>query len=272
MNFIIFSLLFAPLVRCNVRVRRIVGGEPANYPPYDDPVVYIRFNGRAAKVQGVREFPHYVFKGIKFAHPPTGQDRFLVSKAFFEKTTTKKKIMLASERKIFGRRSERNKIPTSLRPTSARPKPNCWGRRLFGFEHLHSRFTFRNRRYMFITSLISFHYPVNFIPGLPVTIFIHGGGFRYGSASQYGVSYYVISIIDEHISFVGQTSHQTRIARGLYPVSFRLVGFPQFRLQAIAWQCRTVGHGFGREMGPELYRILRGKPAQNRRLGSRHRS
>lgn len=89
MNFMIFSLLFVPLVRCNIkeaphhsRVRRIVGGEPANYPPYDDPVVYIRFNGRAAKVQGVREFPHYVFKGIKFAHPPTGQDRFLVSNFF----------------------------------------------------------------------------------------------------------------------------------------------------------------------------------------------
>ncbi|ENN81820.1 hypothetical protein YQE_01793, partial [Dendroctonus ponderosae] len=59
------------------RVRRIVGGEPANFPPYDDPVVYVRFNGKSARVQGVREFPHYVFKGIKYAHPPVGADRFL---------------------------------------------------------------------------------------------------------------------------------------------------------------------------------------------------
>lgn len=62
------------------RVRRIVGGEPAPVPPFDDPVIYTRFNGRAARVEGVHSFPHYVFRGIKFAHPPVGPDRFLVSK------------------------------------------------------------------------------------------------------------------------------------------------------------------------------------------------
>lgn len=65
------------------RVRRIVGGVAPNYPPFDDPVVYVRFNGRSARVQGLREYPHYVFKGLKYAQPPIGVDRFLVSFLFF---------------------------------------------------------------------------------------------------------------------------------------------------------------------------------------------
>lgn len=76
-------LLFLTAVNCGEidhhRVKRIIGGSPANYPPYDEPVVYVRFNERAARVTGVRDFPHYVFKGIKYAEPPVKQDRFLVS-------------------------------------------------------------------------------------------------------------------------------------------------------------------------------------------------
>lgn len=74
-----FLVLTTAANRTLSRKRRIVGGEPANFPPFDDPVVYVRFNGKSARVQGVREFPHYVFKGIKYAHPPVGADRFLVS-------------------------------------------------------------------------------------------------------------------------------------------------------------------------------------------------
>lgn len=82
----------------------------------------------------------------------------------------------------------------------------------------------------------------------------------------------ICTIYRPFVLFIGQTSHKTRLACGLYPVSFGIVGFPKFRLQAIAWKCRTVGHGFGREMGQKLHWILRGKPSQNYRLGSRHRS
>ncbi|KAJ8934125.1 hypothetical protein NQ314_013584, partial [Rhamnusium bicolor] len=76
--FIIFSLFY--LIICDERgsrVRRIVGGIPADIPPVDDPVIYTRFGGRTARVEGVRDFSYYVFRGIKFAHPPTGRDRFL---------------------------------------------------------------------------------------------------------------------------------------------------------------------------------------------------
>lgn len=62
-----------------VRVKRIVGGHPADAPPEDDPTVFTNFAGRSALVRGVRDFPHYVFRGIHYAHPPTGKERFLVS-------------------------------------------------------------------------------------------------------------------------------------------------------------------------------------------------
>lgn len=61
------------------RVRRIVGGDPAELPPEDDPVVFVRFAGHSAKITGVREFPHYVFRGVRYAHAPKGKDRFQVN-------------------------------------------------------------------------------------------------------------------------------------------------------------------------------------------------
>lgn len=68
-------------ISCNARknrVRRIVGGEPAEAPPVDDPVVFTRFGGKTARVQGVLDAPHYVFRGIRYAHAPVGKERFLV--------------------------------------------------------------------------------------------------------------------------------------------------------------------------------------------------
>lgn len=58
------------------RVRRIVGGEPAPQPPADAPLVFTRFAGKAAMVEGVRDFPHYVFRGLRFGLAPIGKDRF----------------------------------------------------------------------------------------------------------------------------------------------------------------------------------------------------
>lgn len=60
------------------RVRRIVGGVPAESPQEDEPVVFVRFAGRTAKITGVRDFPHYVFRGLRYAHAPKGKDRFQV--------------------------------------------------------------------------------------------------------------------------------------------------------------------------------------------------
>lgn len=62
------------------RVKRVVGGVPAEIPPPDDPVIYVRHNGKFARIEGVRnpnEY-HYNFRGIRFAHPPTGKQRFQV--------------------------------------------------------------------------------------------------------------------------------------------------------------------------------------------------
>lgn len=64
------------------RIKRIVGGNPADPPPEDDPSVFVNFAGRSALIRGIREFPHYVFRGIHYAHAPVGKDRFLVSLYF----------------------------------------------------------------------------------------------------------------------------------------------------------------------------------------------
>lgn len=74
--FLIASLTYAN--EHGARVKRIVGGAPAGRPPTDDPNVYLRFGGRSARVRGMRDFPHFVFRGIRYAYPPVGKDRFQV--------------------------------------------------------------------------------------------------------------------------------------------------------------------------------------------------
>ena len=61
------------------RVRRIVGGLPADILKFEEPVVYLNRGARSAKVRGVLEHPHYAFKGLRYAYSPTGRDRFRVS-------------------------------------------------------------------------------------------------------------------------------------------------------------------------------------------------
>lgn len=65
-------------ISCNHRTKRIVGGIPAAVAPADEPIVYVRFTGKAARVEGVRTPYYYSFTGLRYAHPPTGKDRFLV--------------------------------------------------------------------------------------------------------------------------------------------------------------------------------------------------
>lgn len=61
------------------RVRRIVGGLPADIPQFEDPVVYLNRGAKSARVLGVLQYPHYAFKGLRYAYSPTGKDRFQVS-------------------------------------------------------------------------------------------------------------------------------------------------------------------------------------------------
>ncbi|XP_060525790.1 carboxylesterase 4A-like isoform X2 [Cylas formicarius] len=137
------------------RTKRIVGGVAANFPPYDDPTVFVRFNGRAARVQGSREFPHYVFKGIKYAHPPIGRDRFLRPREKFLEGTVR---------------------ATTYSPPCVQfiPGKNI----VIGSEDC------------LALNIFTPDLPSG-TEGLPVIIWIHGGGFRTGSASQYGVRHLV---------------------------------------------------------------------------------
>lgn len=57
----------------------IVGGQNAKQPPYDDPVVFVNHVGRYSRVQGYfnPSTSLYIFRGIKYADPPTRENRFL---------------------------------------------------------------------------------------------------------------------------------------------------------------------------------------------------
>lgn len=79
---LVLLLIIVKVIKCDersARVRRIVGGQPAVPPPEDDPVVFTRFGGKTAKVLGVLDLPHYVFRGIRYGLAPVGKERFLVS-------------------------------------------------------------------------------------------------------------------------------------------------------------------------------------------------
>lgn len=86
LRLVLVNLYFSQKLVCDEmqhnRVKRIVGGGIVEPPPEDDPVVYVRFAGRSSYIRGMKDFPNYVFKGIRFGEKPTGRDRFVVSKHF----------------------------------------------------------------------------------------------------------------------------------------------------------------------------------------------
>lgn len=76
LHYIIFLVSLQYLIK---QSHSIVGGRHAKVPPYDDPVVFVNHVGRYSRVQGYfnPRTSLYIFRGIKYADPPTKENRFL---------------------------------------------------------------------------------------------------------------------------------------------------------------------------------------------------
>lgn len=134
------------------RVKRIVGGHHAKAPPPDDPVVFTRAYNRDARVEGFRNpvTKIYTFLGLHYAEPPTGQNRYA--------RPVYKRLNGDINATLFG-------------PPCIQPDPHNQNR-VIGDENC---------------LLLNIYTPrmPDETTGLPVIVWIHPGGFRYGSANQY---------------------------------------------------------------------------------------
>lgn len=136
----------------NRRVKRIVGGKFAAPPPPDDPVIFTNAYNRNARIEGYRSEVSglYSFLGIRFAHPPIGQQRF--------------------------RRPKYKRLEGDINATiygQPCPQPDSAGY-IVGSEDCLWLNVYTPRMPDETT-------------GLPVIVWIHGGGYRFGSANQYTV-------------------------------------------------------------------------------------
>lgn len=73
---IVLSIIFLNFINFG---SAIVGGRHAKVPPYDDPVVFVNHVGKYSRVQGYFNptTSLYIFRGIKYADPPTRENRFV---------------------------------------------------------------------------------------------------------------------------------------------------------------------------------------------------
>lgn len=72
-------ILFISLLSLIKFGHAIVGGQHAQLPPYDDPVVFVNLVGKYSRVQGYFNpiTSVYIFRGIKYADAPIKENRFL---------------------------------------------------------------------------------------------------------------------------------------------------------------------------------------------------
>lgn len=133
----------------------IVGGRKAKKPPIDDPVVFINYAGRFARVEGLKDKKTglYSFKGIRYADPPINENRFLRPKY--------RRLTGDVDAKMYG---------------SPCPQPDYYDQRnIIGNEDCLTLNVFTPKM----------PDETSESAGIPVILFIHGGGYRTGSAAQY---------------------------------------------------------------------------------------
>ncbi|XP_039501811.1 carboxylesterase 1E [Drosophila santomea] len=136
----------------HVRVKRIVGGKQSKAPPVDDPVIFARLFNRDARVEGFRNPSTgiYSFLGMHYAEPPVGPLRY--------------------SRPVYKRLGGDLNATKHGQPC-IQPHPQ-FPQRIIGDEDC---------------LLLNVYTPQmpDESTGLPVFVWIHPGGYRYGSAAQY---------------------------------------------------------------------------------------
>ncbi|KAH8251222.1 hypothetical protein KR032_003277 [Drosophila birchii] len=155
---LLLLILLVTLARCasgedsHIRVKRIVGGKQSKAPPVDDPVVFARLFNRDARVEGFRN-PNtgiYSFLGMHYAEPPVGPLRY--SRPVYKR--------------LGGDFNATRHGPPCIQPHPQIPQ------RIIGDEDC---------------LLLNVYTPQmpDESSGMPVFVWIHPGGYRYGSAAQY---------------------------------------------------------------------------------------
>lgn len=136
----------------------IVGGRHAQVPPYDDPVVFVNHVGRYSRVQGFFNpvTSLYTFRGIKYADPPTRENRFLRPK----------------RKRLLGDVDARKNAPPC-------PQPDFYGECFLSFFQSLTKDFLDERKIIGDEDCLALNIFTPQMPdettGLPVILFIHGG-------------------------------------------------------------------------------------------------
>lgn len=151
-NCLILLTIYALILSEASRVKRIVGGKNSKPPPPDDPVIFARLYNRDARVEGFHNPSTgvYTFLGLHYAEPPTGSNRY--ARPVYKR--------LAGDIN-----ATRHGSPC-IQPDPYNPN------RIIGDEDC---------------LLLNVYTPrmPDETTDMPVIVWIHPGGFRYGSAAQY---------------------------------------------------------------------------------------